>query len=399
MKKFWKKYIHKEEPQPQEEAVDALVVPPTEQPAETAEECKEPEKDNVKNGYNADVIDLRIIFRRMKERKMLYIIILPIVIALSALHIFNMPRYYTTETSLAPEVDDPTSGGGLSSIAASFGFDLSQMQTTDAITPLLYPDLMDDNKFVVDLFEIQVTSFDDSIHTDYYSYLTKYQEQPWTEPITKWLEKKLAPKKKNEKVVANNDGANPYILSKKDDGVVGHIRDDIEISVDKKTGVISISATAQDPLICKTLADSVTVRLQDFITKYRTSKAQKDVDYYKHLMEDAQAAYEKVRRKYAEVSDANQDVVLETVKSELEDMENDMQLKYNQYTTYQTQYQAAIAKLRDKTPVFTILKGANVPIKPAGPKRVVFILGMMLLSFFAISLYIAKDEISHSDNQ
>lgn len=29
-------------------------------------------------------------------------------------------------------------GGALGSIAASFGFDLSDMQTSDAITPLLY---------------------------------------------------------------------------------------------------------------------------------------------------------------------------------------------------------------------------------------------------------------------
>ena len=36
----------------------------------------------------------------------------------------------------------------LGSIASSFGFDLGEMQSSDAINPLLYPDLMDDNAFV-----------------------------------------------------------------------------------------------------------------------------------------------------------------------------------------------------------------------------------------------------------
>ena len=39
----------------------------------------------------------------------------------------------------------------------------------------------------------------------------------------------------------------------------------------------------QDPLICKTVADSVRNRLQDFITVYRTDKARKDVRYYENL--------------------------------------------------------------------------------------------------------------------
>lgn len=342
------------------------------------------------------VIDLTKILHEIKKDKKLFAIVLPIVFILSCLHIYNVPRYYSSDVLLAPEIENSSIGGGLSSLASSFGFDLSDMETTDAITPLLYPDLMNDNKFVVSLFKIQVTSFDDAIHTDYYSYLTKYAGKPWSAPIKNWFTNLLAPKKKNEKIVANNDGNNPYILTKKEDSIVKEVRDDINIDVDKKTGVISISAKAQDPLICKMLADSVTKRLQDFITEYRTSKAQKDVNYYKSLTDEAQASYEEVRRKYAAVSDANTDIVLASVQSEIEDIENDMQLKYNQYTQYQAQYQASIAKLRERTPAFTTLKGANVPIKPSEPKRMFFILGMCFFATFIICVYSTRKLIFKS---
>ena len=51
------------------------------------------------------------------------------------------------------------------------------------------------------------------------------------------------------------------MLSKRQDGIAEDIRKNITISIDKKTAVITITAQAQDPLICKTLADSVKQRL------------------------------------------------------------------------------------------------------------------------------------------
>lgn len=332
-----------------------------------------------------EVLDLGAILKKLWKYRRLYYIVLPVVLVLSSVHILTFPRYYTTGTSLAPELDQPSMGGSLSSLASSFGFDLSDLQSSDAITPLLYPDLMDDNKFVADMFKIRVRTSKDTINTDYYTYLTKYQKHGWTDGVRDALKRMFSSEKKDSKV--GTDKFNPYQLSHDDDQVVKAIRSDVKISVDKKTGVISISATAQDPLVSKILADSVTARLQRFIIKYRTSKAQKEADHYKQLMNDALRAYEKVRQKYAAYSDANTEVMLESVKSQLEDMENDMQLKYNQYTTLNTQYQASMAKVLERTPVFTILKGADAPVKPSGPKRVIFVFVMTFMAFLFTSLY------------
>ena len=72
-------------------------------------------------------------------------------------------------------------------------------------------------------------------------------------------------------------------------------------------------------------------------------------------------------------------------------MENDMQLKYNTYTTLNTQLQAAKAKVQERTPAFTVIKGADVPIKPTGPKRMLFVLGMLFLTTIVLCLYSVKD--------
>lgn len=335
----------------------------------------------------SQVINYHIFFKEVWKRKYLFYKIIPITIIVSSLFILCFPRYYTTEVKLAPEIEN--SGSSLSSIAASFGFDLGDMQSSDAISPLLYPDLMEDNAFVTNMFNIKVVSKDGEISTDYYDYLKNHQKYPW------WI----YPFNYIKKLFDERDGNtgrefNPYFLSKPEDGVVGKIRDNIQFSVDKKTGVISITVTAQDALICKTIADSVTNRLQHFITNYRTNKARTDYEYYKNLVADAQQVYEQTRLRYGKTADSNSRVALRSVELQLEDMENDMQLKYNTYTTLSAQLEAAKAKVQERTPAFTTIKGAAVPIKPTGPKRMLFVLGMTIMVCIGIGIYILRDVVS-----
>lgn len=129
---------------------------------------------------NKKQINLEFFVDNVKKYKKVFMIVLPIVFVFSTVYIFSLPRYYVSQTSLAPEIETPSlANGAIGSIASSFGLDLNNAQTTDAITPLLYPDLMKDNKFVVDLFKINVKTLDDSIHTDYYTFLTKYKKESW----------------------------------------------------------------------------------------------------------------------------------------------------------------------------------------------------------------------------
>ena len=341
-------------------------------------------------------MDLISFVKIVKKYKKIFCIALSIVFIISAVYIYSVPRYYTTETSLAPEEESNSfSGGQLNSIASSFGIDLNNMNSTDAITPLLYPSLMDDDKFVVDLFKIKIRTIDNTIVTDYYSYLTKYKKSSWISKCLKGITSFLKSFYTTNK--AYDAAKTPYCLSKKDAEIVTEIKKDIRISVDKATGVITVFATAQDPLICQILADSVTQNLKTFIINYRTAKAKEDVEHYKRLMDESLDIYRKARNQYAYYADANNDVMLESVKSKLEELENDMQLKYNQYTSYNTQYQIAVAKLREKTPVFTKLQGASVPQKPAGPKRILTIIGALLFTFFIIlAIIISKQLLKNS---
>lgn len=343
-----------------------------------------------------DIIDLREVFKKIVANKRLFLKTIPVAFVLSCIYIFSIPRYYSTATTLAPELGGSSEMGGLASIASSFGFDLSNMQSADAINPLLYPDLMDDNGFVAALFNIKVQSADGEISTTYYDYLKKHQKHAWWKYPINWVKKLFTPKDKETKSGSKFD---PYHMSKNDDTVANMIRKNIALSVDKKNGVITIAVKDQDKLICKTIADSTRSQLQKHITEYRTTKSRADMEYYRQLMLDAKQQYDKSRQLYASYSDSNIDPILQSVKLKVTDLENEMQLRYNTYSTMCAQYQAAKAKVQERTPAFTVIQGAAVPIKPAGPKRMLFVIGMIILAFFGTSLYAVKYNTSKKMNQ
>ena len=182
-----------------------------------------------------------------------------------------------------------------------------------------------------------------------------------------------------------------FNLTEQQDDVFTSAQAKINCSVDKKTDVVTISVRDQDPLVCATMADETCKKLQDFIVAYRTNKSRIDYEYYKKLTEESKAEYDKALDRYASCSDAYTKSVMAIYKAKVERLENDMQAKYNIYTAMNTQMQAARAKLQEATPAFTVIETASVPIKPAGPKRMIISIAMMILSFFVLSgWYIIK---------
>ena len=194
-----------------------------------------------------------------------------------------------------------------------------------------------------------------------------------------------------EKTSGEGGKIDAFRLSEEQKKVVDFIKGNVQCSIDKKTNVISIVVQDQDPLVCASMADTVSARLQEFITRYRTNKARIDMEYYENLSRKAKLDYEDALARYGAYSDANLNIVRKETELKQTVLENEMQLKYNTYSALNTQLQAAKAKVQERTPAFTTLQCATVPLKPDGPKRMLFVLGMMLLTIFVLSLYAIRD--------
>lgn len=327
-------------------------------------------------------IDFGKIFKDLLKHKKLYLIILPIAYIVAYIYGKSLPDYYKCKVMLAPESGaGAKAGGGILSLASSFGINLGGASSGgDAIGPTLYPDLMNAVDFKTNLFEVKVTRGSDNKTFTYYDYLRNEQKYPW------W-EMKSKPKEENSKAKVN-----PFKLTPEQTGIAGAINQNVFCDIDKKTGVINIEVTDQDPLICATLADSVKKRLQKFITDYRTSKVRIDLEYNKKLYGEAKVRYENARDRYVTYSDSHRDVMSQSARTKQEDLRNEMEMQQAIYQQVVVQLQQAEMKVQQETPAFTTLQSATVPVGPAGPNRGKIRLFALVLAFLATTIYILYKE-------
>ena len=331
-------------------------------------------------------VDYVKIFKDLLKHKKLYAIVLPVAFVLAAIYALAQPNFYNCTVKLSPEMSSGrSSSSGLASLASSFGVNLgSGASGTEALFPTLYPDLMNSITFQSSLFDIPVQREDNEPSMTYYDYLLHGQKSPWWNGIFS-LFKSSDDKPQSSKV-------NLFHLTPEQSGVMHAIANKVVCDVDKKTMMITISVTDQDPDIAATIADSACSRLQRFITDYRTSKVRVDLAYYQKLAEQSHDRYQKARQRYAEFMDANQDVILQTVRQKQVDLENEMQLQYNAYQQVAAQLLTAEAKVQEEKPAFTVLQPATVPLIKAGPKRAQMCLIFLFLAFLATTAWILYKE-------
>lgn len=344
-------------------------------------------------------VDFGKIFKDLLKHKKLYYKVLPVAFILAAIYAISLPNYYSCTVKLAPELGGSAkAGGGLASLASSFGVNLGgAQQGADAINPTLYPDLMNSVDFKTSLFEIPVTIEGDKENNEpdrsmsYYDYLVNEQKSPWWSSIIGGTKEWLIGLFKDEKT-EDVENIDPFRLTLKQSMIIQAINEKVVCDVDKKTFVISIDVTDQNPVICASMADSVKTRLQKFITDYRTSKARVDLEYNQKLYGEAKAKYEQARQRYADYADSHRSVTSQSAQTKEQDLQNEMQMQQQIYQQVVSQLQQADMKVQQETPAFTTLQSATVPVLKAGPKRAQMCLIFLFLAFLGTTVWILHKE-------
>ena len=307
---------------------------------------------------------------------------------------FSIPKEYTVTSKMAPEAVAKNAGGSLGSLASLAGINLGSVSTADAVYPDLYPDIVASTPFVVELFPVQVdfTSRKRPVQSDYFTYLKDYTRSPWWGAVLNlpfkalsWFIGLFREKMEQEEGYSRLD---PKHLTLEQDRIANAVRGSISLAVDKKTSVISLSVTAQDPQVAARISQVVIDRLQTYVANYRTEKSRKDLEYYQKLYEESRADYFASQQRYASYMDRNQDVVLQRVKTEQERLQNEMNLSYQLYNTCAQQLQAAKAKVQQETPVFTIINPPQVPLKRSKPSRATILIACIFFGAVLSSVWV-----------
>lgn len=325
------------------------------------------------------------LWQDVKKHKKYFFIVLPVAFIIAAFLALSVPNYYNCTVKLAPELSmsNTNRARSLSNLASSLGINLSTTANNgDALFPTLYPELMNSVTFRVSLFPITVQKVKGGKIMTYYDYLKDEQKTPWWSKIIPAIMSIFKDKKEDVK-----QEVDIFKLTREQSRVAKMIAKKVVCDVDNKTFVITINVTDQDPLIAATIADSVQQKLQMFITDYRTRKARVDLEHNQKIRDEAYKRYEQAMLDYANYSDANQHVFLESVRSKQNKLQTELSIQTQAYTQAEAQVMTLEAKVQEETPAFTTLQPATVPLKKSGPKRAQICLIFLFLAFIGTTLY------------
>ena len=350
------------------------------------EQTSEKETKQLHNNHHdeeieIDLMDLlrKVIGIRKKIYKAAGIgLIIGIIVAIS------IPKQYTVEVTLSPEMGS-NKGGGLSGLAASFlGSGVSMGDGTDALNASLSADIVSSTPFLLELSNMKVpVSGSEEISLS--SYLNE-ESSPWWGYVIGFPGmviggvKSLFTENEDEPISSDKASRGTIELSKKESQKIESLKRKIAAFVDKKTSMTTVSVTLQNPKVAAVVADSVVKKLQEYIIDYRTSKSKEDCLYLEKLFKERQQEYYEAQRKYADYMDSHDNIILQSVRTEQERLQNDMSLAYQVYSQVASQLQVARAKVQEEKPVFAIVEPAVVPLEPSGISRKVYVLAFIFLS-------------------
>ena len=330
-------------------------------------------------------IDLMDVLRKIISiRKTLYKaagvgVIIGIIVYLS------IPKQYTVNVTLSPEMGGSKSGNGLVGIAASFlGSGVSSGDSSDALNASLSSEIVSSTPFLLELLSIDIPAPDGNGNMVLDTYLDD-QSSPWWNYVIGFPNMLVGGVKSlfsegTLDTLENVGRRGTLELSQEQNTKVNVLRNSVKASIDTKTAITNVSDSLQSPKVAAVVADSVVHKLQEYITDYRTSKVKDDCAYLEKLFKERQREYYTAQKKYANYVDTHDNLVLQSVRTEQERLQNDMSLAYQIYSQVANQLQVARAKVQEEKPVFAVVEPAIVPLNPSGMKLMIYVIVFVLFS-------------------
>lgn len=336
-----------------------------------------------KKGVEDDVIDVQLsdVIQFLKASRRRILLGALTGLAIGALYAFSKPNVYTAQITVMPEIQTKSAGlGSLGSLAGLAGIDISNSASgVDAIRPDIYPDVLRSVPFALHILNQPIYSEKLKSNMTLRQYMSRIDEEGIFRLINGSSDD--GKKDKTEKLDPKNF-SQAIQLTKEQEELVKAIQANVTSVYEKKTGILTIIATEQDPVVSAIMARLSLEYLTNYITTYRTEKARKQVTFLIQRVAEVKSRYQSAEYALSTYRDRNRNLFLNTAKIDEQRLQADYLLEQSVYNELSKQLEQAKIKVQEETPVFKVLEPATVPLRKNGPKRTFIMIGFTAIGMF-----------------
>ncbi len=363
----------------------------------------------IKSENKEEGIELLELLNIIKIKKRIVFISVGIAFVFALLFLILTPKEYKTQMSLLAESNSKGSASGIlgqlggltgGNLGSLMGLDLSGSSGSEALTPDLYPNIVKSTTFLMEILEESIIEPESKKKMTVAEYLSDYT-RPRVSGIPGYILNLI--KSSDEEDFNFKKGAEqPLKLSLKQEGLVKALSGLIEVDVIKSGGgltggeskIINVSIEIQDPYLSAVLAELVVTNLKQYIINYNTGKAKQDLEFIEARYEEARDRYYKTQKALADYDDSNINVILASVRTNRQRLETENSLASSLYNGLAQKLEQSKIIVQDRTPVFTVIEPAKVPLRKSKPKASLILLGMLFMGVFAgVSIILGQEFI------
>ncbi|MFR9603316.1 MAG: Wzz/FepE/Etk N-terminal domain-containing protein [Rikenellaceae bacterium] len=299
--------------------------------------------------------------------------VIGIIVALS------IPKVFTSSVSMVPEMESKSTGGSMSALASLAGVNLGGESV--GITAMTYPQIVSSTPFIFEFASMPVKVEDgkDTFReVTLIEYFTEEYKSPWWGVIISAPFKALGAVIslfRDEEEDGDINQINLRALSRDQDIYREMFAKAVSLSIDQKTLETTLSVSTQSPEVSLMLADSILVKLQEYMTLYKTSKTRNELKSNQSMLNEAQQRYYTADSIYAAASDRTKNVTSSVARISLDRLMNEKNMTYQIYNQIAAQVEMNKTKLNAETPILTIIEPASLAIKASSPRKVMIVLG------------------------
>ena len=293
---------------------------------------------------------------------------------------------YTASTTIVPQSSSEKPGGSIGGLAALAGINLGSVGQQSSISPTLYPQILTNISFQKELLETLITIEGQDNKITYKEYYTNVYSPSVLSSIKKYtigLPGVLIGLLKSDEISKEESKNNDSLpqITEDDKKLIELLLEQLSMEVNDKDGYIGLSTTMPEPRAAAELTQKAQELLEQYVIDFKIEKSSSELDFIKNRYQEKEQEFQKIQQKLALYTDRNQNVNSARAKMELMLLQSEYDLAYGVYSELAKQLETQELKVKEDTPIFTILQPVFVPLEKTGPKRSLILIIYTFLGF------------------
>lgn len=356
-----------------------------------------PTTHNNSSENQEDTIDIIALLQSIwKGKKLILKTVLVFMILGLFIAVFSQNEY-TASTTIVPQSSSEKPGGSIGGLAALAGINLGSVGQQSSISPTLYPQILTNISFQKELLETLITIEGQDNKITYKEYYTNVYSPSVLSSIKKYtigLPGVLIGLLKSDEISKEESKNNDSLpqITQDDKKLIELLLEQLSMEVNDKDGYISLSTTMPEARAAAELTQKAQELLEQYVIDFKIEKSSSELDFIKNRYQEKEQEFQKIQQKLAVYTDRNQNVNSARAKMELMLLQSEYDLAYGVYSELAKQLETQELKVKEDTPIFTILQPVFVPLEKTAPKRSLILIIYTFLGFVLSIGYILAIE-------